>query len=161
MVETVAKKFYENLAKGQIYGVKCRICGKWSFPPITACRECGSHDVEWNLISGDGIVYFYSTSILPPKKFQKYSPYAYGDVVLKEGPAFFTMIEGLDASTPDKIKEGNQKLPMKVKAAVSEKAGMNTVIFKVIKAERVHKAVKKPVKKSKKPAKKSKKKKRR
>jgi len=74
MVENVAKKFYEALAKNIIYGVKCKKCSKWSFPPITACRECGSRKVEWKKISGKGTVYFYSTSILPPKKFAQYSP---------------------------------------------------------------------------------------
>lgn len=133
MVETITKKFYEALAKNIIYGVKCKKCSKWSFPPITACRECGSLKVEWKKISGKGTVYFYSTSILPPKKFAQYSPYAYGDVVLDEGPAFFTMIEGLDASTPDKIKEGNKKLPVKVQAKIGKKAGMNVVLFKVVK----------------------------
>ncbi len=133
MVETVAKKFYDNLAKGKIFGVQCKSCKKWSFPPITACRECGSHKVVWKKISGEGMVHFYSTSILPPKKFQQYSPYAYGDVVLKEGPAFFAMVEGLNASTPEKIKAGNEKLPLKVKAKVAKKAGMNVVVFKVAK----------------------------
>jgi len=133
MVETVAKKFYDGLAKGQIYGVVCKDCKKWSFPPITACRECGSRNVQWKKISGDGEVHFYSTSILPPKKFQKYSPYAYGDIILKEGPAFFSMVEGLNASTPEKIREGNEKLPMKVKAKIAKKAGINIVVFKVVK----------------------------
>jgi uncharacterized OB-fold protein len=133
MVDTVAKKFYDGLAKGQIYGVKCNKCKKWSFPPITACRECGSRKVTWKKISGDGMVHYYSTSLLPPKKFAQYSPYAYGDVVLKEGPAFFCMIEGLNAKTPEKIKEGNAKLPMKVKAKVTTKAGMKVVAFKVVK----------------------------
>lgn len=131
MVDLIAKKFYDGLAKGNIMGVKCKSCKKWSFPPVSACRECGSRKVEWKKISGDGKVHFYSTSILPPKKFAKYSPYAYGDVVLKEGPAFFTMIEGLNASTPEKIKEGNKKLPLKVKAKIAKKAGMNVVVFKV------------------------------
>ncbi len=133
MVEKIAKKFYESLADDKIYGVKCKKCKKWSFPPISACRECGSREVEWKEISGDGEVHYYSTSILPPKKFKKYSPYAYGDVILKEGPSFFTMIEGLDASTPEKIKEGNKELPLPVKAKVAKKAGMNVVIFKVVK----------------------------
>lgn len=132
MVETIAKKFYEGLDKNQIYGVKCNKCKKWSFPPISACRECGSRKITWKKISRDGEVYFYSTSILPPKKFQQYSPYAYGEVVLKEGPVFFSMVEGLDVSSPEKIQEGNAKLPLKVKAKVAKKAGMNIVIFKVV-----------------------------
>lgn len=130
-VERVAKKFYDSLAKGKIYGAKCKKCKKWTFPPVTACRECGSHKIEWKKISGEGTVHFYSTSILPPKKFAKYSPYAYGLVELKEGPTFLTMIEGLNASTPEKIQAGNEKLPMKVKAKVSKKAGLDVVIFKV------------------------------
>ena len=133
MVEKVAKMFYESLAKGKILGAKCSSCGKWTFPPVTACRECGSQKISYKQISGDGMVYFYSTSMLPPKKFAQYSPYAYGLVELKEGPAFFTMVEGLDASTPDKIAEGNKKLPLKVKAKVSKKAGMNVVVFKTVK----------------------------
>lgn len=136
MVETVAKNFYDGLAKGKIYGVVCKKCKKWSFPPITACRECGHRVLQWKKISGEGEVHFYSTSILPPKKFQQYSPYAYGDVILKEGPAFFCLVEGLEASTPEKIKEGNEKLPLKVKAKVGKKAGMNVVLFEVVKKKK-------------------------
>ncbi len=133
MVETVAKNFYGGLADGKITGTHCSKCGKWSFPPITACRECGSRKVKNKKISGEGTVHYYSTSILPPKKFEKYSPYAYGLVELKEGPTFMTMVEGLDASTPEKIREGNEKLPLKVKAKVGKKAGMDVVLFKVVK----------------------------
>ena len=133
MVEKVAKRFYDGLAKKQIYGIKCKKCKSWSFPPLTACKECGHHKVDWKKISGEGEVHYYSTSILPPSKFQKYSPYAYGQVILKEGPVFFCMIEGLNASTPEKIKEGNEKLPLKAKAKVTKKAGMNVVSFKVVK----------------------------
>lgn len=133
MVEKIAEMFYNGLAKGKIYGALCKDCGKWTFPPVTACRECGSKKIEYKTISGDGTVYFYSTSILPPKKFAQYSPYAYGLVELKEGPTFMTMVEGLDASTPEKIAEGNKKLPLKVKAKVSKKAGMNVVVFRVVK----------------------------
>ena len=148
MVDTITKKFYDSLAKGKIYGIQCKKCKKWTFPPVSACRECGHRKVTWKQISGKGTVYFYSTSILPPKKFQQYAPYAYGDVVLKEGPSFFTMIEGLDASTPEKIKAGNKKLPMKVKAKVGKKAGMNVVLFTVA-GKKKSSAKKKAKKKSK------------
>lgn len=132
-VEKVALMFYKGLAKGRIYGAHCSDCGKWTFPPVTACRECGSRSIKYRSVSGNGKVHYYSTSILPPKKFAKYSPYAYGLVELDEGPAFFTMVEGLDASSPDKIREGNRMLPLKVKAKVAKKAGMDVVLFKVVK----------------------------
>ncbi|MFX1466275.1 MAG: Zn-ribbon domain-containing OB-fold protein [Promethearchaeota archaeon] len=131
MVKKVAKEFYDSLASDTILGAQCNDCGNWTFPPVTACRECGSRNIEMKEISGEGTVYFYSTSILPPKKFAEYSPYAYGLVELKEGPSFMTMVEGLDASTPEKIAEGNQRLPLPVKAEIIERAGMNVVCFKV------------------------------
>ncbi|MFX1521262.1 MAG: Zn-ribbon domain-containing OB-fold protein [Promethearchaeota archaeon] len=131
MVKKVAKRFYDSLTAGTILAAQCNDCGNWTFPPVTACRECGSRNIEMKEISGEGTVYFYSTSILPPKKFAEYSPYAYGLVELKEGPAFMTMIEGLDASTPEKIAEGNKRLPLPVKAEVIERAGMNVVCFKI------------------------------
>jgi len=133
MVEKVAEMFYGGLAKGKILGAKCKDCEKWTFPPVTACRECGSRKIEYKPVSGEGTVYFYSTSILPPKKFAKYSPYAYGLVELKEGPTFMTMIEGMDASTPEKIAAGNKLLPLKVEAKVSKIASMDVVVFKVAK----------------------------
>jgi len=133
MVEKVAEMFYGGLAKGKILGAKCKECRKWTFPPVTACRECGSRKIEYKQVSGEGTVHFYSTSILPPKKFAQYSPYAYGLVELKEGPTFLTMVEGLDASTPDKIAAGNKSLPLKVKAKVSKKAGMDVVVFRLVK----------------------------
>ena len=129
MVEKVAKMFYSNLAKGRILGAYCKECGAWTFPPVTACRECGSRKIVYKKISGNGWVHYYSTSILPPKKFAKYSPYAYGLVELDEGPVFFTMIEGLDASTPEKIKEGNEGLPVRVKAKIGKKAGINVCLL--------------------------------
>ncbi len=133
MVERITKRFYDGLAKGKIIGARCRECKKWTFPPVTACRECGSRKIEYRKVSGEGTVYFYSTSMLPPKKFARYSPYAYGLVVLKEGPSFMTMIEGLDASTPATIEQGNRKLPAKVRAKVAKKAGMNVVVFRIVK----------------------------
>lgn len=133
LVEKVAELFYKSLAKGKFYGAKCNDCGKWTFPPVSACRECGCRNIQYKPVSGNGTVYYYSTSVLPPKKFAKYSPYAYGLVVLDEGPTFFTMVEGLDASTPAKIAEGNKSLPKKVKAVVREKAGMKVVVFRVVK----------------------------
>jgi uncharacterized protein len=133
MVEKVAEMFYGGLAKGRILGSRCKECGKWTFPPLTACKECGSRKIEYKEVSGEGTVYYYSTSILPPKKFAPYSPYAYGLIELKEGPTFMTMVEGLDASTPEKIEAGNKTLPRKVKAKVAKKAGMDVVVFAIVK----------------------------
>lgn len=133
MMESMIEKFYKSLAKGKIYGVRCKKCGHFIFPPKAGCEACGGHDVEWKEISGNGTLHFFSSGNLPPMKFAKYHPYAYGVVELEEGPYFFTQIEGLDVKSVEAIEAQNAKMPMKVKAKVKKMAGMNIVIFKIVK----------------------------
>jgi len=133
MPESMIVKFYESLAKGKIYGVQCRKCGHFVFPPKAGCEKCGAHSMEWKEISGDGKLLFFSSGNLPPMKFAKYHPYAYGVIELKEGSCFFTQIEGLDVSNVEAIEKQNARLPIDVKAKVKKMAGMNIVLFKPVK----------------------------
>jgi uncharacterized OB-fold protein len=132
MPESMIKRFYDSLAKGKIYGVKCKKCGWISFPPKAGCAKCSAHSMEWKLMSGEGKLLFFSSGNLPPMKFAKYYPYAYGGIELKEGPVFYTQIEGLDISSTDAIEAQNKKMPMKVKAKIKKMAGMNIVVFRVV-----------------------------
>lgn len=133
MPESMIARFYKSLAKGKIYGVRCRKCGHFSFPPKAGCEACGAHSMEWKAISGEGKLLFFSSGNLPPMKFAKYHPYAYGVIELKEGPCFFTQIEGLDVSSVEAIERQNAALPMRVKAKVKKMAGMNIVVFRPVK----------------------------
>lgn len=132
-MERMINKFYKELGKGKIYGVKCKKCKHFIFPPKAGCEACGAHSMEWKTISGDGTLYFFSSGNLPPMKFVKYHPYAYGVVELKEGPAFLTQIEGVDVKSVEAIEAQNKKMPMKVKAKVKKMAGTNIVVFKIVK----------------------------
>ena len=132
-MERMISKFYKSVAEGKIYGVQCKKCKHFVFPPKAGCEACGAHSMEWKEISGEGTLHFFSSGNLPPKKFAEYHPYAYGVIELKEGPIFFTQIEGLDVSNVKAIEEQNAKMPMKVKAKVKEMAGMKIVVFEVAK----------------------------
>lgn len=133
MPESMIAKFYGSLAKGKIYGARCRKCGHFMFPPKAGCEKCGAHSMELKAISGDGKLLFFSSGNLPPMKFAKYHPYAYGVIELKEGPCFFTQVEGLDVSSVEAIEKQNEKLPIPVKAKVKKMAGMNIVVFRPVK----------------------------
>jgi uncharacterized OB-fold protein len=76
-------------------------------------------------------------------KFAKYHPYAYGGVELKEGPVFFTLIEGVPISSVEAIEKENKKMPMKAVAKVKKVAGNNIVVFKVVKSRQAGKKSKK------------------
>ena len=132
-MERMIEKFYKSLGKGKIYGTVCKKCKTFTFPPKAGCKNCGAHKMEWKQISGKGELLFYSSGNLPPLKFAKYHPYAYGGVELKEGPVFFTLIEGVPVSSVEAIEKQNKKMPMKVKAKVKKMAGTNIVVFKVVK----------------------------
>lgn len=133
MPESIITKFYKSLAKGQIYGMVCKKCKHLMFPPKAACEKCGQHKMAWKKISGDGKLLFYSSGNLPPPKFAKYHPYAYGGVELKEGPVFYTQIENAPVSSVEAIQKANEKMPMKVKAKIKKMAGMNIVVFRLVK----------------------------
>ena len=125
------KKFYDALAKKKIIGAKCNKCGSYTFPPLTVCRECRSRDIKMVKMSGKGTLHYYSKTMLPAKKFAEEPPAAYGMVELKEGPVFFTKINNADISSDDKIKAGNEKLPLPVEAKIKKAVGMNIVTFDI------------------------------
>ncbi len=158
-MEKYIDKFYKSLPKGKMYGVRCRKCGHFIFPPKAGCEACGAHRMEWKTISGEGKLLFFSSGNLPPLKFAKYHPYAYGVIRLKEGPYFFTQIEGVDVSNVQAIEALNKKLPLPVKAKVKKMAGMNIVVFRLAGAAAPVKAKPKPKKAKKAKKKKAKKRK--
>ena len=133
MPESMITKFYESLAKGEIYGSECQKCKYLAFPPKAGCANCGAHNMKLKKVSVEGEVLFFSSGNLPPMKFAKYHPYAYGAVRLKEGPVFYTQIQGVDVSNVKVIEEQNKKMPLKAKAKIVNMADMNIVVFEVAK----------------------------
>jgi len=130
-VERTAKRFYDGLEEGVIWGTHCNTCDEHSFPPMTACRNCGSRDIEFAEMSGRGSLKHYSSTMLPSYRFRNEDRMAYGMVQLEEGPYFFTKIEGVDFSSPEAIQQGNEELPVDVIGKPEEVAGATILVFEV------------------------------
>lgn len=130
-VERTAKRFYEGLEEGTILGTMCDDCGEHSFPPFTACRSCGSRDIEFAEMSGRGSLKYYSSTMLPSYRFRNEDRMAYGMVQLEEGPYFFTKIDGVAISSPEAIREGNEVLPADVVGKPQEVAGSTILTFEL------------------------------
>ena len=130
-VERTAQRFYDGLEEGVFWGTHCNDCGEHSFPPFTACRNCGSRDIEFVEMSGRGTLEYYSSTMLPSYRFRNEDRMAYGMVQLEEGPYFFTKIEGVDFSSPEAIEEGNAALPVDVVGKPEEVAGATILVFEV------------------------------
>jgi uncharacterized protein len=129
--ESIVRDFYCALDEGRILGIKCRDCGEYSFPPKTACAECGSRAIDTVELSGKGKLLYYSSGNLPPLRFADFAPYAYGLVRLEEGPMWLTMIRGVDVGDAAQMERCAATLPRDVTAKIAFVAGTNIVTFEV------------------------------
>ncbi len=48
------RQFWDHCAHGELRTQKCNACGYSAFPPFEACEACGSDDLSWQKLSGNG-----------------------------------------------------------------------------------------------------------
>jgi hypothetical protein len=60
--DEVSAPFWEYCREGELRAQRCRSCGLLRHPPRPTCPQCGSTDVEWQLLSGRGKVYTFAIS---------------------------------------------------------------------------------------------------
>lgn len=134
-LEKVVEKFYLGLEEGKILGRKCLKCGAVEFPPVYACNECGSWDMEWVEISGNA----YLKSIVLPAalsskpEYKDLGKYCYGEIELEEGSRFNGVVRGVSKKNRDALNEKiRNNLPVKCKAAIFQRDGYKTVVFDLV-----------------------------
>ncbi len=83
---------------------RCDTCAKFHFYPRTACPYCGSTQLAWQDVSGNGEVYsFTAVHRAPSKGFEELVPYVVAVVALDEGPHLMTRLTSID---PDEVRIG-------------------------------------------------------
>ena len=65
MADSTIKRYYDALGEGKLLGKKCGQCGAITFPPTTACNDCGSFEQSWTELSGKGKLLFVSHGMAP------------------------------------------------------------------------------------------------
>lgn len=119
MTTSLIQQYYEALAEGRFLGNHCRACDRYSFPPPTACEQCGSFDVEPHQMSGKATLLFASHNLAPPPhpRFVDMAPYVYAHVLLEEGVVVQGVLDGVEA-TPDAVRaifdQGQQPVELTV-----------------------------------------------
>ena len=78
-------KFWEGLKEGKIYATKCEKCGKLHFPPVADCGECGSSNMKWVELDGEGEIETFTQVVVKPASFSKESSYIVAIARLNEG----------------------------------------------------------------------------
>ena len=88
-VTSECQPFWDAAAEGRLLIKRCGACGEPHYYPRALCPFCLSADTRWEEAAGTGIVYSLSTM-----RRGKDAPYTLAYVVLDEGPAVLTNLDG-------------------------------------------------------------------
>jgi uncharacterized OB-fold protein len=89
-------KFWEGLKEGKIYATKCEKCGRLHFPPVTDCGDCGSSNVKWVELDGEGEVETFTQVVMKPPSFSKEPSYIVAIARLREGVKALAWLSGVE-----------------------------------------------------------------
>ena len=133
MTESIIKKYYDGLREKKLIGIRCKKCGKYTFPPTSACEHCGSFDFQWVEMSGKAKLIYVSHNITPAPhpRFTTIAPYAYGHVQLEEGVFVQAIISNIPVDN-EVLKEYFYRGPVDVIADFRELDGIPFLAFKTL-----------------------------
>lgn len=80
------KEYNQALMKNRLMGLKCRQCGTVTCPPMMACGECASYDLEIVELAGTGRITTFTTIHVAGEGRESEAPYVIVMVALDEGP---------------------------------------------------------------------------
>lgn len=130
--ESALRTYYEGLAQGKLMARFCPKCGKYTFPPTGCCEHCGSFELEWKTLSGEGTLLFATHNITPAchPRFESIAPYVYGHIQLAEGVVVQAIVRGVEA-TPQALRAIYERGPVPVKAETLPMADLPVLAFRL------------------------------
>lgn len=123
--------YYQALEGGVLRARRCVKCRKYTFPPTDCCEHCGSFDVEWTELSGEGQLLFATHNITPAchPRFEAIAPYVYGHIRLKEGVTVQAIVRGVEP-TPEALRALFERGPVPVRADVMRMEDLPVLTFR-------------------------------
>lgn len=82
--------YWDSAGAGRLVVRTCKSCGELHHYPRTACPFCFSRDLDWQEVSGAGVIYSYSIMRRAPV------PYAIAYITLAEGVTMLSNIVDAD-----------------------------------------------------------------
>ena len=89
-------KFWQGLKEGKIYATKCQKCGKLHFPPVADCGDCGSSNLKWTELDGEGEIETFTQVVVKPASFSKEADYIVAIARLREGVRALAWLVGVE-----------------------------------------------------------------
>jgi len=89
-------RFWQGLKEGKIYATKCQKCGKLHFPPVADCGDCGSSNLKWTELDGEGEIETFTQILVKPASFSKEADYIVAIARLREGVRALAWLVGVE-----------------------------------------------------------------
>ncbi len=90
--------YWQAAHQGELKLPRCDACAKFHFYPRAACPHCGSAQLSWQRVSGNGEVYSFTVVHRAPSKgFETLVPYVVAVVALDEGSHLMTRLANVHA----------------------------------------------------------------
>jgi uncharacterized OB-fold protein len=133
MADSIIRQYYQSLGRGVLKARKCKSCGAVTFPPTSACCECGSSDQDWVELSGRGKMMYVSHGMAPPPnpRFNDLAPYAYGHILLDEGVWIQAIVSDV-AIDPESLRKMFEKGPSDVVKDIKRVGDLDILAFRPI-----------------------------
>ena len=116
-------KFWQGLKEGKIYATTCQKCGKLHFPPVADCGDCGSSDMTWSELDGEGEIETFTQVVVKPASFSEEPDYIVAIARLREGVRVLAWLTGIER---EDVKVG-MKVKLVAKAVSSDRVSYEFV----------------------------------
>ncbi len=100
------EEYLKNIEEGMFKAYKCVDCGMVIAPPSGNCYGCGSSNMEWTEVSGNGKLISFTVIHIAPDEFVEEAPYYVAIVELEEGTRVSARLLGYDPLKPEEISLG-------------------------------------------------------
>lgn len=54
------RQYFESLSKGELCLPACKGCGRWHWPAVFRCADCGSWEMAWKPVDPVGTIYTWT-----------------------------------------------------------------------------------------------------
>jgi uncharacterized OB-fold protein len=100
------EEYLKNIDEGRFRAYRCVDCGMIIAPPSGACYGCGSSNMEWADVSGNGKLVSFTVIHIAPDDFADEAPYFIAIIELEEGTRVSARLIGFDPLKPEEVKLG-------------------------------------------------------
>jgi uncharacterized OB-fold protein len=93
--------FWQAARAGRLELQRCANCRRFRYFPAPLCPQCLSTEYEWQTVSGEGLLYAFTTVHRAPKTaMAKEIPYTIAFVDLAEGPRVMARLDHIPPEGP-------------------------------------------------------------